>query len=311
MAACCDPVYKRPSCRRTATHTRTAASGAPSSRRRSRSAGRSILTNLAQTGAHHHRRDPDGLARPGGARRGRARHQSLFRLPDLRHRPRRRATAPLIAQELGRKRHSVRDVRRTVRQGFWAAVAISVPIWVVLWNAEPILLLLGQEPALAAEAAPFVRTLQWAFLPFLWLPRAALLLLRAASGRAGSSRSGPLALPLNLAIAWVLMFGKLGFPPLGLAGAGVATTVSSLFMFVGLALVIDARSPAPALPPLRPLLACRTGARLRASSGGSACRSAARSLFEVDDLQRRRLRDGADRRRARSPRTRSRCRSRR
>jgi len=27
------------------------------------------------------------------------------------------ATAPLIAQELGRKRHSVRDVRRTVRQG--------------------------------------------------------------------------------------------------------------------------------------------------------------------------------------------------
>ena len=28
------------------------------------------------------------------------------------------ATAPLIAEELGRRRHSVREVRRTVRQGF-------------------------------------------------------------------------------------------------------------------------------------------------------------------------------------------------
>ncbi len=37
------------------------------------------------------------------------------------------ATSPLVAIELGRRRHSVRDVRRTVRQGFWAAVTIAVP----------------------------------------------------------------------------------------------------------------------------------------------------------------------------------------
>jgi multidrug resistance protein, MATE family len=146
------------------------------------------------------------------------------------------ATAPLIAQELGRKRHSVRDVRRTVRQGLWASVAISIPVWVVLWNAEPILLLLGQEPALAAESAPFVRTLQWAFLPALWA--VVLRCFFSALQRPGWILAiWALALPLNLAIAWVLMFGKLGFAPLGLAGAGVATTVSSLFMFVGLALV--------------------------------------------------------------------------
>ena len=43
------------------------------------------------------------------------------------------ATAPMIAKELGERRHSVRDVRRTVRQGMWAAVAMTVPVWVVLW----------------------------------------------------------------------------------------------------------------------------------------------------------------------------------
>ena len=41
------------------------------------------------------------------------------------------ATAPLIAEELGRRRHSVREVRRTVRQGFWAAITVAVPIWMI------------------------------------------------------------------------------------------------------------------------------------------------------------------------------------
>ena len=77
------------------------------------------------------------------------------------------ATSPLIAIELGRKRHSVRDVRRSVRQGLWAAIAISVPFWFVLWHGEAIMLALGQEPALAVEAGHYLRTLQWGILPFL------------------------------------------------------------------------------------------------------------------------------------------------
>jgi len=56
------------------------------------------------------------------------------------------ATAPMIARELGRKGHSVRDVRRTVRQGLWAAVTIAVPIWLILWHSETILRAMGQEP---------------------------------------------------------------------------------------------------------------------------------------------------------------------
>ena len=56
------------------------------------------------------------------------------------------AVSPMIARERGARRHSVRDVRRTLRQGLWSAIAISIPVWVILWFAEPILLALGQEP---------------------------------------------------------------------------------------------------------------------------------------------------------------------
>src|SRR3954468_9118750 len=38
-----------------------------------------------------------------------------------------RAAPPMVARQLGVRRHSARDVRRTVRQALWAATAITVP----------------------------------------------------------------------------------------------------------------------------------------------------------------------------------------
>lgn len=148
------------------------------------------------------------------------------------------ATSPLIAEELGRKRHSVREVRRTVRQGFWAAMTVAVPIWAVSWNGEALLLLMGQEPSLAHNAGEYMRALQWSLLPFLLY-----LVLRSflsALERPGWALViGILAVPVNLGAAYCLMFGKFGLPQLGLVGAGYGTVISSTFMFACLSVVIS------------------------------------------------------------------------
>jgi MATE family, multidrug efflux pump len=147
------------------------------------------------------------------------------------------ATAPLIAIELGRRRHSVRDVRRSVRQGMWAAVAVAVPVWVILWQGEALLLALHQEPALAHEAARYLHTLQWGILPFLFY-----IVLRnfvsALERPLAAMWVGGLAVCLNAGLVYVLMFGRLGLPALGLPGAGIGTTLTNLFMFGGLALTV-------------------------------------------------------------------------
>lgn len=147
------------------------------------------------------------------------------------------ATAPMIAAELGRKKHSVRDVRRTVRQGLWLSVLASIPIWILLWNSKAILLAMGQDPALSEQAAVYVRTLQWAILPFygyivlrsfisaLERPRWALVIMVAS-------------VALNGLLNWILIFGKLGFPAYGIAGSGAATSISTLFMFIGMVVVV-------------------------------------------------------------------------
>lgn len=146
------------------------------------------------------------------------------------------ATAPMMAAERGRNKHSVREIRRTVRQGLWLAFAASLPIWVLLWNAEPILLLLGQEPALAAQAKLYMRGLQWAVMPFF-----GYIVLR--SFISALERPGwalvimAVAVVVNAIGNVCLVFGRFGFPELGIFGSGLATSFASWFMFFGLAIV--------------------------------------------------------------------------
>ena len=148
------------------------------------------------------------------------------------------AVSPMIAIELGRNKHAVRDLRRTVRQGFWAAATMVGPMWLFLWQAEFILRAMGQDPVLSKAAASYVHTLQWGLLPFflylclrgfvaaLLRPRWAFIVVL-------------FALVFNAFANWCLMFGRLGFPALGLPGSGLATALSSALMFTGLALVVS------------------------------------------------------------------------
>lgn len=148
------------------------------------------------------------------------------------------ATVPMMAHSVGRNRHSVRELRRTVRQGLWAAVLISLPIWLLLWNGETILLAMGQESVLAAEAGAYLRALQWGLLPFYFY-----IVLRSfitTLERPGwATIVAFVAVGVNLLGNWALVFGHLGSPALGIVGSGIATSIASLMMFVGMVLVVS------------------------------------------------------------------------
>ena len=148
------------------------------------------------------------------------------------------ATSPMMAIELGRNRHSVRDIRRTVRQGLWIAVLVSIPLWIFMWNVETVLLWMGQDAKLAHEAGVYVRWLQWAVLPFF-----GYLVLRSFLSALERPRWAlvivVIAVICNAVGNWLLIFGNLGFPRMGIAGSGLATTLSSAVMFAGLAVVVS------------------------------------------------------------------------
>ena len=147
------------------------------------------------------------------------------------------ATSPMMAEVIGRNHRVVREVRRTFRQGLWSAVIVSVPAWALLWHTEAVLLALGQEPQLAADAHLFMRELQWGFLPALGF--IALRSFVAALERpVWAMLVTGIAILFNIAANWALVFGHLGLPALGLRGSGLATTLSNTFLFLGLVVVV-------------------------------------------------------------------------
>ena len=149
------------------------------------------------------------------------------------------AAAPMIARERGARPHSVRDVRRTVRQAMWSAVLLVLPMWALLWNARDVLVLLGQDPLLAADAQTFVRYLMWALLPaFLYLVLRNFL---AALERPFWALVVALcAVIVNLAVNYCLIFGvpAIGLPALGLVGAGIGSSITVTLEFLLIALIV-------------------------------------------------------------------------
>ena len=147
------------------------------------------------------------------------------------------AASPLIASERGRRLHSVRDIRRSVRQTMWAGVVICPPSWALLWHSEKILVLIGQDPVLATGAAELMRSLQWALLPYL-----VFLTLRNYVAALERPIWGVIvvlaAVPFNALAGWILIFGHAGLPAMGLSGAGLASLATAIFMAAGMAAVV-------------------------------------------------------------------------
>jgi multidrug resistance protein, MATE family len=134
------------------------------------------------------------------------------------------AASPMMATALGAKTRSVREVRRTYRQSLWLAVAATVPAWVLLWNAESVILALGQEPALARDAALFLKGYMWVILP--WLVFQTLRNFLAALERPDwILAASALGVVLNAVLGWALIFGRLGLPRLGIFGGGLASSI--------------------------------------------------------------------------------------
>ncbi len=145
------------------------------------------------------------------------------------------AVQPLASQARGAR--DARGLRRTVRQGLWAVIIVSVPSILALLCGERILLLLGQEPE-AARAAGLYLGIACFALPFATGMRVLavfLSVLERAHVMLWATAAGAL---LNAVANYALIFGHWGFPRLELQGAAWATLLVHVLGFSGLALYV-------------------------------------------------------------------------
>ncbi|MEP3227075.1 MAG: MATE family efflux transporter [Parasphingorhabdus sp.] len=147
------------------------------------------------------------------------------------------ASAPMMASEIGRMSHSVRDVRRTFRQAIWSAIAVIIPFWMLLWQTETILVFAGQQPDLAHNAGLYISAYMWSILPFL-----CFIILRnfvsALEQPVWALIISIIAVLANALFNYALIFGKFGVPAFGVVGAGIGSVMTNLLMFGGMVLVV-------------------------------------------------------------------------
>lgn len=144
-----------------------------------------------------------------------------------------------------RARRDEVQVRRSTRMAMWLSVIHAALVAPILWWSGQILIALGQEPAIAALAQEWLRVMLFA-MPAV-LCGMALNGFLAALGRPNAVLIVTLAgLPVNAALNWVLIWGNLGAPELGVTGAALASATVNWLQLAGLLLL------AVSLPEARP-----------------------------------------------------------
>ncbi len=145
---------------------------------------------------------------------------------------------PIVSQGFGRGDRAAIAVG--VQRGLVVALLASVPVAVVLAVTGPSLVFLGQPPDVAQAAQDY----NWARLPAVpgFLCFTALRVYLQARGivlpALGVSLLGNV---VNAFFCWMLIFGKLGAPALGVVGAGLASSITFVFMPLALATWIRLR----------------------------------------------------------------------
>jgi MATE family multidrug resistance protein len=141
------------------------------------------------------------------------------------------AVAPLAAHAIGAR--DDRGAGRVAGAGLVLAALLAVPVIAALLAAGRLLVALGYQPALAEEIGRFLSAIAWAAPGFL-----GFAVLRSFLVAASHSRTVMIALvlciPMNAGLNWILAFGHLGAPALGIAGSGGATAIIQWLMFTGL-----------------------------------------------------------------------------
>ena len=134
-----------------------------------------------------------------------------------------------------------RGVRDTFRYKLWLAVIVTAgAILLFLWKGEALIGLYLQgdagegDLALTMESGLSYLRVMLLGLPAFMMAQIYTSTLRESSETLVPMRAGLTAVATNLVFNWLLIFGHLGFPRMGVAGAAVATVISR---YVELAIV--------------------------------------------------------------------------
>lgn len=137
------------------------------------------------------------------------------------------AVSVMVAQRYGAG--DTKGIATVLLDSVLFCIVLTIPTFVLIWNADTVLLYFGQKPTTVLLAKDYLRALAFGIFPdfiFLVLQQ---FLIGLGHVRANMFFTF-IWVPINIAANYILMFGKWGIPSLGMAGIGWGTSFSFWFM---------------------------------------------------------------------------------
>lgn len=139
------------------------------------------------------------------------------------------AMTVLAAQYWGKG--DTKSVKTIIGIALRACITVSLLLWAaVFFFPAQILSLFGDDPAVIEMGVRYIRVLSYSYLFFCMTSVLVASMRCVKIVRAGVYTSS-VAFVVNVFLNWVLIYGKLGFPALGVAGAALATLIARIAEF--------------------------------------------------------------------------------
>lgn len=145
------------------------------------------------------------------------------------------AITPVVA-EADSQNNSDR-LRKAFSNGFLLCLFLGVFLFIAILICKPLLKLLGQPQIVVDLAIPYLDIVAFSLIPLLMFQS----LKQYSDGLSMTSYSmyaTIFANLINILVNYVLIFGKFGFPQLGIIGAAIGTLISRLIMFIVLYILL-------------------------------------------------------------------------
>lgn len=121
------------------------------------------------------------------------------------------------------------EIGKIVKNGIWVSCLMTIPVSIILWHADTLLLLFGQNKQLVQIAKPYFHYAALGLFP---------ILIAGVISQFNTGIGNPkftmitalIRLPIIILLSFGFIFGKFGLPQLGLAGVMCASfIVQSLY----------------------------------------------------------------------------------
>jgi len=139
------------------------------------------------------------------------------------------AITPLVAE--GDAEKDVNKVRSVFHHGLFMCTILGIALFVMVWIAKPIMVLMGQPEDVVALAGPYVDWVAFSLLPMVIFQG----YKQFADGLSLTKYSMYAVIVsniINIVVNYLLIYGVWFFPKLGIVGAALGTVASRIFLVI-------------------------------------------------------------------------------